>query len=119
MGNLMNIIIIAVIVLAVIAGVIHTAKHFRGEGGCCGGGSYKPRRKKLQHVGYTQTFQVEGMHCEHCKNRVEEIVNDLDGVAGRVNLKKGELVVSYESGSDVEDSKLKACIDRAGYCLKL
>ena len=24
-----------------------------------------------------KTFRVEGMHCEHCKARVEEAVNDI------------------------------------------
>ncbi|MFR4756954.1 MAG: heavy-metal-associated domain-containing protein [Evtepia gabavorous] len=36
-----------------------------------------------------KTFQVEGMHCEHCKVRVEEAVNDIKGAAGKVDLKKG------------------------------
>ncbi len=34
---------------------------------------------------------------------MEEIVNDIKGPAGSVNLKKGELTVSYEE--DVEERK--------------
>ena len=66
--------IILVIVL-VVAGIaaVSTWNHFRGKGGgCCGGGGYRPRRKKLDHVVAEKTFLVEGMTCEHCKNRVEE-----------------------------------------------
>lgn len=33
------------------------------------------------------SLNVEGIHCEHCKNREEEAVNDIQGVAGKVNLK--------------------------------
>lgn len=91
-------------------------KHFKGKGGCCGGGDYKPRKKKLSHVLYTKTFQVEGMHCEHCKNRVEEVVGDIQGVAGKVDLKKGELIVSY--AEDVDDEIIKSRIQRAGYIVK-
>ena len=56
---------------------------------------------------------VVGMHCEHCKARVEEVVNDIKGVAGSVKLKKGELTVSY--AEDVEDERIKSKIERVGY----
>ncbi len=107
-----DIIMIAIIAVAVLLGLRSSLKHFKGQGGCCGGGDYTPKRKKLKNVQYQKTFQVEGMHCEHCKNRVEEVVNDLPGVAGVVNLKKGELTVSY--AQDVEDAVIKARIERAG-----
>lgn len=108
-----NVIIIVIVALAAAAGIIHTVKHFKGQGGCCGGGSYKPRKKKLVSVKYQKTFKVDGMHCEHCKNRVEEIVNDIPGIAGKVNLKKGEVTVSY--AEDVSDEIIKSKIKRAGY----
>ena len=109
--------IILVIVL-VVAGIaaVSTWNHFRGKGGgCCGGGGYRPRRKKLDHVVAEKTFLVEGMTCEHCKNRVEEAVNDLHGVSGRVNLTKGELTVSY--AQPVDDQLIRQKVERAGYRL--
>ncbi len=109
-------IIIGVLAVIVCIGVVYTIKHFKGEGGCCGGGSYKPKKKKLSNVLYQRTFKVDGMHCEHCKNRVEEIVNDIKGVAGRVDLKKGELTVFY--ADDVADEIIKARIERAGYTVE-
>ena len=109
-----NIIIIGVLAVVVVIGVVNTMKHFRGQGGCCGGGgSYKPRKKKLPTVLYTKTFKVDGMHCEHCKNRVEEVVGDIRGVAGKVNLKKGKVTVSY--AEDIADDVIKARIEKAGY----
>ena len=62
---------------------------------------------------YKKIFQVDGMHCEHCKRRVEEAVNDISGIAGIVNLKKGELTVSYEA--DVEDEVIIAKLEQRGY----
>ena len=53
------------------------------------------------------------MHCDHCKNRVEEVVNDIKGVSGKVNLKKQELTVSY--AEDVPDELIKSRIEKAGY----
>ena len=108
-----NYIIIAIIAVAIGFGINSAVKHFKGQGGCCGGGSYKPKKKKLKNVLYQKTFKVEGMHCDHCKNRVEEVVNDIKGVAGKVNLKKGELCVSY--AEEVTDEVIKARIEKAGY----
>ena len=108
-----NIIIIGIIAAVVAIGIVNTMKHFKGQGGCCGSNSYKPRRKKLPNVKYRKTFRVEGMHCEHCRNRVMEAINDIDGVSGVVNLKKAEVVVSY--AMDVPDEVIRAKIESAGY----
>ena len=82
--------------------------------GCCGSGSdYKPRKKKLQAVIATKIFAVDGMHCEKCANRVTEVVNDITGVAGVVDLKKGIVTVSFEQ--EVADEQIKARIERVGY----
>ncbi|MBM6921919.1 heavy-metal-associated domain-containing protein [Phocea massiliensis] len=45
------------------------------------------------------------MHCEKCSNRVTEAVNDIPGVAGVVDLKKGIVTVSYEQ--EVADEQIK------------
>ena len=61
----------------------------------------------------TKDFVVDGMHCEKCANRVTEVVNDIPGVAGVVDLKKGIVTVSYEQ--EVADEQIKARIERVGY----
>lgn len=108
-----NGLIIGILVIVIFFSIRSSVKHFAGKSGCCGGGGYKPKKKKLSKVIGQKTFQIEGMHCEHCKVRVEEVVNDIKGVAGKVNLKKGELTVSYEE--EVSDELLKSRIERAGY----
>ena len=47
--------------------------------------------------------------------RVEEAVNDIKGAAGKVDLKKGLLTVSYAESLDEEQVKQK--VERAGYHL--
>lgn len=108
-----NFIIIAVIAIVFVIGIYSTVKHFRGNGGCCGSSDYKPKKKKLSNVLYQKTFQIEGMSCEHCKSRVEEVVNDIKGIAGKVDLKKGQLTVQY--AEEVDDKIIIARIERAGY----
>ncbi|MBQ8402598.1 MAG: heavy-metal-associated domain-containing protein [Clostridia bacterium] len=108
-----DIIIIAIIIVIAAIGIRSAIRHFRGQGGCCGGGDYRPRKKKLKNILYTKTFTVTGMHCDHCRNRVEEVVNDMEGVAGKVDLKKGELTVSY--AVPIDDERIAAGIEKAGY----
>lgn len=108
-----NYILIGILVLIAVI-VVGTLIKRAGRKGCCGSGSdYKPRKKKLKNVISTKTFKVDGMHCEKCANRVTEAVNDIPGVAGIVNLKKGIVTVSYEQ--EVPDAQIKARIERHGY----
>ena len=108
-----NYIIIGVIVVIAFL-ALRTIVKRKGRKGCCGSGSdYKPRKKKLKNVIATKIFVVDGMHCEKCANRVTEVVNDITGVAGVVNLKKGIVTVSYQQ--EVADEQIKARIERVGY----
>ena len=108
-----NYIIIGIIIVIAFFAVSTIVKR-KGRKGCCGSGSdYKPRKKKLQAVIATKVFTVDGMHCEKCANRVTEVVNDIPGVAGVVDLKKGIVTVSYEQ--EVADEQIKARIERVGY----
>lgn len=94
-------------------GIRSSIKHFRGEGGCCGGGGTAVKRKRLKKVTATKTVMIEGMSCEHCKNRVEQSINEIDGAAAQVKLKKKQAIVSLEK--NVSDEQLCAAIERAGY----
>lgn len=109
-----NIIIIGIVVVMILIGIRSSMKHFRGEGGCCGGSApVKKQRKKLKNVIAKKTIIIDGMTCDHCKNRVEKSINDIDGAAAKVNLKKKEAIVSLEK--DVSDAKLREVIEKAGY----
>lgn len=102
------------IILVITFLAVRTIVKRAGRKGCCGSaGDYKPRKKKLKHVMATRVFSVDGMHCEKCSNRVTEVVNDIPGVAGVVDRKKGIVTVSYEQ--EVPDEQIKARIERLGY----
>lgn len=108
-----NYVIIGIIVVIAFLAVRTIVKR-KGRKGCCGSGSdYKPRKKKLQAVIATKVFVVDGMHCEKCASRVTEVVNDIPGAAGVVDLKQGIVTVSYEQ--EVPDEQIKAKIERFGY----
>ena len=106
-------IIIVVLVVILAIGVRATIKHFRHESACCGGGTYKAKKKKLAAVAEKRTYSVKGMTCQHCENRVMEAVNALDGVSAVVNLKKGSVTVLMERA--IEDDRIIEAIEQAGY----
>lgn len=107
-------VIVGILIILIIIGIRSGAKHLKGEGGCCGGGSsVKMKRKKLKQVVKQRTVMIEGMTCEHCKSRVESRLNALDGVSARVNLKKKTAVVSMEK--DVADEVIQKAIENEGY----
>ena len=59
-------------------------------------------------------ISIEGMSCQHCVHHVKEALGELEGVkAVRVSLdtKSAEI----ESDGEVEDAKIRAAIDEAGY----
>lgn len=113
-----DIIIIGIVAVLIIVGLLSMKKHFKGEGGCCGG-SGKPvpvQTKKLDNVIAKKIVIVEGMTCDHCKNWVEKSINDIDGAAAKVNLKTKEVVISMER--EVSDDEIRNAIIKAGYKVK-
>lgn len=112
-----TLIICLVLVLVIIYAVMSSMKHFRGEGGCCGGGSdikEKPVKKKLDGpVIQEKIVHIQGMHCNHCKTSVENAINSLDGVCAKVNLKKNIATVQYERLCD--DADIIRAVTGAGF----
>lgn len=110
-----NMIIIVILAAMLFVGIRASVKHFRGEGGCCGGGKTPvqvPEKQLIQVIG-KKIVTVDGMTCEHCKSWVERAINEIDGAAGKVTLKKREVVVSMER--EVGDDEIRTAIKNAGY----
>lgn len=110
-----NYIIVGILLVVIVLALYSSRKHFKGEGGCCGGGGeVKTKKKKLSEpVVAVKVIHIEGMHCEHCKNRVERQINELDGAAARVDLKKKTAVVSMSR--EISDEELKAAVEAGDY----
>lgn len=111
-----DVIILLIILMVLIYGVKGTIKHFKGEGACCGGGSgpVKAKRKVLKNpkIG-EKVIQIQGMHCEHCKQSVISELNKIDGVAAKVELKKNRAIVSFDR--PVDDEALRQAVEKAGF----
>lgn len=61
----------------------------------------------------TITYTVPGMSCGHCRAAVTEEVTEVDGVEQvDVDLQTKRVTIS---GAGLDDAKLRAAIDEAGY----
>ncbi len=108
-----NVVVFVLLAIIVLIALRATIKRFKSKGGCCSGGDYKPKKKKLKTVIQKKTFYVSGMHCEHCRNRIEESINRIAGVSATVNLKKNRVLVEYETL--VDDAFIIRQIEKLGY----
>ncbi|MCD8849783.1 copper chaperone CopZ [Staphylococcus arlettae] len=63
----------------------------------------------------TETIQVEGMSCNHCKQAVEGALTKLSGVStAKVDLTAGNVQVDYDN-DQVEVTDMKSAIEDQGY----
>ncbi|SHK04983.1 heavy-metal-associated domain-containing protein [Hespellia stercorisuis] len=108
MGNVIIIIILAVVVFLAVRGSV---RHFKGEGGCCGGcAESRPEKKELAgEKTVEKIIHIEGMHCENCRNSVERQINRIEGAAARVDLKKNIAIVSMDR--EISDEELKRAVE--------
>ena len=109
-----NIIIICILSVIVLIALFNTFKHFKGEGGCCGGGGTIKENKKLNapKIGEKEVH-IEGMHCDNCKNRVERVINDIEGAACKVNLKKK--IAKVEISENINNDVIKKAVENLGF----
>lgn len=109
-------IILVIVALFLIAALKGTAKHFKGEGGCCGGGSCSvPKKgKKLGNPAIGKmVVRISGMHCQNCANAVSAAINKMDGVSARVSLRGKKAIVTY--GREIGEDELRRVVEDAGY----
>lgn len=58
-------------------------------------------------------MEIEGMHCEKCKAKVEKALNSLDGAKAKVDLAKKSATVSL--ANDLGDDVLKNTVESLGF----
>lgn len=64
-------------------------------------------------VSETATYNVPAIHCAHCAMSIREEVSEVEGVDDVVVDLETKIVTV--SGSDLDDSALRAAIEEAGY----
>ena len=86
----------------------------KGEGDCCGGPKEKPIKKKISGPVLREvTVHIDGMHCQNCRVRIENHLNEMDGIVAKVNLNKKTAAISVYK--DVDDLEIQNTIEKLGY----
>lgn len=108
-------IIVGIFLLAalVIAGR-HIYKLFHGEPVCCSTDTPQVPEKKLSGpiIG-KKVIDIKGMTCRNCKNRVEMMLDDIDGASATVNLHRSHAVLKMTR--DVSDDEIRSALAGSGY----
>ena len=114
-GTVSTIVIVVILVVILFFAVKNSIPYFRGEGGCCGGSGKEKLIKpaKLERIIATKVIKIEGMRCENCNRRVQNALNQLDGVNAKVYGDRAEAVVKL--GRDIEDIELEKAVSVLGY----
>lgn len=72
---------------------------------------YNPKEEdKMKKVMY-----IEGMTCGHCKKRVEDALNAMEGLKAEVDLDRG---VANVEGDQIVEEEIKKTVEEAGYEVK-
>lgn len=114
-----TVIIIVILGILVFFAVKESMKHMKGEGGCCGGSgpSKKPRKKKLDgEIIETKKILIDGMHCDHCRDSVQNALNEIEGLSAQVNLKQNCAIV--RSTRKISDEELICAVEEVGFEIK-
>jgi len=113
---------VVIIVILVVIGFMalrSSMQHFKGDGGCCGGGgdvTFEEPDKILENVIGTKLIKIDGMTCINCQNRVKRALNKIEGVSAKVDYKKGEAKIEYDR--EISDDSLKLAIEMQDYKVK-
>lgn len=112
--NTQTLLIIVILVLILILAIRTSIKHMKGEGDCCGGPKEKPIKKKISGPVLREvTVHIDGMHCQNCRVRIENHLNEMDGIVAKVNLNKKAAAISVYK--DVDDLEIQNTIEKLGY----
>ncbi|MDO5424878.1 MAG: heavy-metal-associated domain-containing protein [Eubacteriales bacterium] len=113
-----DLIITLVLVCICIYSVISYRK--KVSNGCCGTGSDAEKKvrvkdKNKSHYPYSVRAGVRGMTCSHCKARVENALNEIEGVWATVNLEDNSVLV--RSKQPLPEGELRSAVAGAGYAV--
>lgn len=115
---MVNIIIPVLLALACIYGVYSYVRKLRQGGGCCG--EHEPPVKKVKvadrdksHYPYETVLTIDGMTCSNCVRRVENALNNLDGVWAQGDLDSRKAIVRTKQV--LSEDTLREVVQKAGY----
>lgn len=117
----MDKLIIAAGFLLIVYAFWQTVQKVRGraKSSCCGTAEVVSAKKvedtDVSHYPYRYRLSIEGMHCSNCAKNVENTLNNMNGVWGKVNLGKKEADVLSKHA--VSEKSFADALQYASYTL--
>ena len=118
----MDKLIIIVGLLLIVFALWQTIQKARGKAksSCCGTAETVSAKKvedtDVSHYPYRYRLSIDGMMCSNCAKNVENTLNNMDGVWGKVNLRKKEADVL--SKNSVSKENFASALQDSSYTLK-
>lgn len=110
--------IIAVVLIVVFAIFVIKSYAKKLSEGCCGssGGDkvkkIKVKDKDKSHYPYKAILTVDGMVCQGCESRIENTLNNLEGVWAKANASTKEVTVLMKN--KIDEKTLKKTVNTIG-----
>ena len=87
-GTVIGIVFLGLLILFAVS---KTANHFQKGGGCCGEHEQSQEKtgaldRNKAHYPWEVTVKIGGMTCDNCAAKVENALNQLDGVWAKVSI---------------------------------
>ena len=117
----MDKLIIVIGALLIVYALWQTIRRFQGKAksSCCGSAeavsARKPADTDVSHYPFRYLLMIDGMSCSRCAVRVENALNALPGIWGKVDLAKNQADVRAKSSMD--QARFAAALQDASYSL--
>lgn len=106
-------IVLLVVLVLIIFAVKGSIRHFRGEGPCCGGSVRKVEKRLSGVILGSKDILIEGMTCDNCASRVQNVLNRIDGLSASVDLARNNAHIEFTHL--ISDDDVREAIEKAGY----
>ena len=114
-------IIIIVVIAAVFVGAAALWAYGKRNGQICSGDCSRcksgcngnKKAKNKDKYAYSQTFKISGTTCSNCAKRIENALNELDGVWADVNFESASAEVRAKS--EINTDTICSIVARLGY----
>ena len=114
-----NIIVLAIVLVALYFGGCHIIGSFRGQS-CCTDADDRPHPKQvkvedtdLSHYPYEADIMVNGMSCANCVKNVTNALNAIPGTLAKVSLE--DSVAHVHAKQPIDEAVYEQAIKDAGY----
>lgn len=113
-----TVIILLILIIIAFYAFKNSFQHFKGEGGCCGGGKCSapmkmPKKTLKDPIVGSMQLNISGMHCQNCAVKLCNALNKIDGICANVVLENDLAIISFDR--TIDTMELYSVVEDVGY----